>query len=59
MNVELVEAEDRVEMTGVVIPPPDLDSILLKVSAAAEGKLSLELSPGEARVLHNFLSERD
>ena len=55
MTAQLLEEVDKIDIRGVVTPPPELSTILLKVSAAAEGKYFLELSPGEARVLLNFI----
>lgn len=47
--------EFLIEGFGTVTGPPTLNSILRKIEAAVEGKLLLELSPGEARVLCDYI----
>lgn len=55
MGNNAIQDDMKIEGFGSISPPPDLSTILQKLAAAAEGKLSLELTPNESRVLHNFV----
>lgn len=46
----------KIELIGEVTPPPLLVEILARIAAAADQKCELLLSPGETRVLTNYLS---
>lgn len=48
----------KVEMHGTVTPPSSIESIFDRIATAVVNKLELVLSPGEVRVLSDYLEER-
>lgn len=53
---DMVQEEAKMELVGVVVPPPTRTEIMLRLLDAADRKESLLLSPGECRVLAGLLA---
>lgn len=47
-----------VELTGTVVNPPSVAEILTNLRTALETKQPYQLSPGEVRVLADYLEEK-
>lgn len=52
---DMVQEEARMELVGVVVPPPTAVEVVARVCDAAERKQSLLLTPAECRVLVGLL----
>lgn len=59
MNTDLRQDDFQVEMEGVVVPPPEIGVVLARVATAALYKQELTLTPGEARILNNYLADKE
>jgi hypothetical protein len=54
---DLRQDDVKMQMEGAVTPPPDLNLILARIGTAALNKKTITLTPGEARILTDYLKE--
>lgn len=56
MTLSVEQESHKIEMVGTVTPPPTITSILDRLADAVKVKATVELSPGEVRVLSDYLA---